>query len=273
VAERLAALPGGVDVEIVTITTEGDRSSAAPLGPGIFVKEIEEALRRGAIDAAVHSLKDLPAVVATDLALAAILPRHDPRDALVSRKARRIADLPQGALVATGSPRRRAQILHARPDLHAVDVRGNVDTRVRKLDEGRFDALVLAVAGLARLGIADAPSAPIPTDLCLPAPGQGAIVVETRAAGAAVRDLVARLDDAGTRACVTAERAFLAALGAGCMAPAAALATIEARALVLDAMVADPDGRRMRRERATGPASEAAGLGDAIGQRLRETTG
>jgi hydroxymethylbilane synthase len=275
VAERLGRAWPGLVVDIVVIKTEGDRSTdmlrPASFGKGIFVKEIEDALLRGTIDLAVHSLKDLPTETPPGLELAAIPERHDARDALVCRSARRVEDLPNGALVATGSPRRRCQLLHARKDLRFVPVRGNVDTRLRKLDDGEFDALVLAVAGIERLGLTDAPYAPIPFSLCLPAPGQGALAIETRADDAATRGRVTPLGHPATARCVAAERGFLAALGAGCLAPAGALATIAGNTLVLDAMVGTPDGTAQRRARSEGAVGDAEALGEALARRLRES--
>jgi hydroxymethylbilane synthase len=275
VAERLGRAWPGLVVDIVVIKTEGDRSTdmlrPASFGKGIFVKEIEDALLRGTIDLAVHSLKDLPTETPPGLVLAAIPTRHDARDALVCRLARRVEDLPHGALVATGSPRRRCQLLHARKDLRFVPVRGNVDTRLRKLDDGEFDALVLAVAGIERLGLTDAPYAPIPFSLCLPAPGQGALAIETRADDATTRGHVMPLGHLATERCVAAERGFLAALGLGCLAPAGALATIAGNTLVLDAMVGSPDGTAQRRARIEGSAGDAEALGEALAQRLRES--
>jgi hydroxymethylbilane synthase len=275
VAERLGRAWPGLVVDIVVIKTEGDRSTdmlrPASFGKGIFVKEIEDALLRGTIDLAVHSLKDLPTETPPGLELAAIPERHDARDALVCRSARRVEDLPNGALVATGSPRRRCQLLHARKDLRFVPVRGNVDTRLRKLDDGEFDALVLAVAGIERLGLTDAPYAPIPFSLCLPAPGQGALAIETRADDAATRGRVTSLGHPATARCVAAERGFLAALGAGCLAPAGALATIAGNTLVLDAMVGTSDGTAQRRARSEGAVGDAEALGEALARRLRES--
>lgn len=271
-ASRLTAHWPGVTVDIVVIKTEGDRSADAPLtdsrGQGVFVKEIEEALAAEKIDLAVHSLKDLPTATPARLSIAAIPRRHDPRDALVCKTAARVEDLPPGARVATGSPRRRCQLLLARQDLKFSPVRGNVDTRLAKLDDGLFDALILAVAGIERLGLTGVPYAPIPPSTCLPAPGQGALAIETRAADEETRRLVLPLDDKETAACVAAERAFLAALGAGCLAPAGALGSTDGGALLLEAMVGSPDGRDQRRGRVEGGLDEAEALGGALAARL-----
>lgn len=277
VAARLAARWPGLEVPLTIIKTEGDQRIDVPLtasgGKGVFVKEIEDALLDGTIDLAVHSLKDLPTDTPDGLALAAIPSRHDARDALVAKGIARVADLPQGALVATGSPRRQCQLLHVRPDLRFTLVRGNVDTRLRKLERGEFDALILAVAGIERLGLTDAPYAPIPLDLCLSAPGQGALALETRADDTHARRWVEALNDPATAAAVAAERAFLAALGAGCLAPAAAHARVEGDALAMDAMIGHPNGRELRRDSIAGSAAEASALGAAIASRLLRAGG
>jgi hydroxymethylbilane synthase len=182
-------------------------------------------------------------------------------------------DLPAGAVVATGSPRRRCQLKHARRDLQFTLVRGNVDTRLRKLEEGRFDALILAVSGIERLGLTRAPYAPIPYSLCLPAPGQGALAIEIRADDATTRGRVQVLDDPQTAACVAAERAFLAALGAGCLAPAGALAILAADSLTLDAILGYPDGRSLVRDRVHGAPEDADALGATLARRILEAGG
>ncbi len=277
VADRLRAAWPGLVVESVIIKTEGDLRTDVPLtasfGKGVFVKEIEDSLLAGTIDLAVHSLKDLPTETPEGLVLAAIPSRHDPRDALVCRKTASVMDLPANALVATGSPRRRCQLLHARRDLRFTLVRGNVDTRLRKLEEGRFDALILAVSGIERLGLREIPYAPIPYSLCLPAPGQGALAIEIRADDATTRRHVHVLDDPETASCVAAERAFLAALGAGCLAPAGALATIASDTLTLEAMVGYPDGRSVERDRVHGAPKDAEALGAALARRLLDVGG
>ena len=277
VAERLRGAWPGLGVDVVIITTEGDRrpgaARTANFGRGIFVKEIEDALLAGTIDLAVHSLKDLPTETPAGLALAATPKRHDPRDALVSRQAGRVADLPAKARVATGSPRRRCQLLHARRDLRFMPLRGNVDTRIRRLDEGRFDALILAVSGIERLGLTDAPYAPIPVSVCLPAPGQGALAIEIRADDAPTRHLVGPLDDPETAGCVAAERGFLAELGAGCLAPAGALATVAGGTLALEAMVGYPDGSSVLRDRLEGTPGDGETLGAALARRLLDAGG
>ncbi len=277
VADRLREESPFLDVELQIIATAGDQkadlSLASSSGQGLFVREIETALLNGTIDLAVHSLKDLPTETPAGLKLSAILKRHDPRDALVSRSSRSIYDLKPGARIGTGSPRRRCQVLHARADISVLPVRGNVDTRLRKLEEGQFDALILAVAGIERLGLTAAPYAPIPVSVCLPAPGQGALAIETRVDDEATREQVAFLHDAATASCVAAERSFLASLGAGCMAPAGALGTIAGQTLGLEAMVGYPDGRSLKRDRVEGALSEAERLGAELAHRLFDAGG
>jgi hydroxymethylbilane synthase len=268
-----------VDVELVGVTTEGDRSARTdtPLetsgGTGVFVAELRSRLLTGDVDLAVHSLKDLPTAAAPGLAVAAIPPREDPRDALVARDRLRLADLPAGARVGTGSPRRAAQLRAARPDLDVRPLRGNVDTRLRKVADGALDAIVVAAAGLARLGrLADA-SELLGADVMLPAPGQGALAVECRAADldGPLRELAGLLDDAETRATVAAERSLLADLEAGCTAPVGALATLQpGQRLQLVAAVVSVDGSTALRRSATGPAAAADELGRRLAAELLE---
>jgi len=271
-AARLAAAHPGLAVELVVLKTEGDRFSEARLsasgGRGVFVKEIQEALLSGKIDLGVHSLKDLPTEPATGTAIAAILERADPRDALVSQGGGDLGSLRRGALLGTGSPRRRGQIAAARPDVAFAELRGNVDTRVRKVAAGELDAVVLAVAGLTRLGIDGALWSPIPTEICLPAPGQGAIAIETRAEDGPTRGLVEALDHGATAKAVIAERAYLAALGAGCLAPAGAYARLEGDRLVLDAVVATADGTRAVRDGGAGSPADPVALGWAVAEKI-----
>ncbi len=268
VAGLLETAHAGTSVEIRVIKTEGDQRTDLPLtvvgGKGVFVKEIEEALLAREIDLAVHSLKDLPTEQPRGLAVTAVLARHDPRDALLSPEGWDLASLPRGATVATGSPRRRCQLMRRRADLEMTLVRGNIDTRIRKLREGRFAAMMLAMAGLERLGLREVPAIPLPPEVCLPAPGQGALAIESRAGDPPVEDAVRVLDDAATRASVVAERAFLAGLGGGCLAPAAALAVVRDGVLRLEAMVGDPDGAREIRRAATGAPEAAETIGAAL---------
>ncbi len=234
-------------VTIVPIRTSGDRVTQGSLadagGKGLFAKEIEEALASGAIDFAVHSLKDLPTLLPAGLAIVCHLPRADPRDALVAGGGiASIAALPPGAMVGTASVRRKAQLLHARPDLAIVPMRGNVGTRLAKLVAGEVAATLLAVAGLKRLGRDDCISAVLTPEEMLPAVGQGVIAIEIREDDSRVRDWLAPIDVAATALCATAERALLAVLDGSCRTPIAALARLDGGALVLDAMVIRPDG-------------------------------
>lgn len=271
VAALLRAAHPGIEIEELILHTEGDRRTEQALsllgGKGVFVKEIEEALLEERIDLAVHSMKDMPTALPEGLGFAAVPRRHDARDALLTAEGGDLESLAQGALVATGSPRRRAQLLALRPDLRMIEIRGNVDTRVRKLKEGQCAAMVLALAGIERLGI-DVPRAPLPLTVCVPAVGQGALALETRAGDARTRALVQVLDHPETAWAVAAERAFLAHLGGGCLAPAAAHAIVQDGALVLDGVVADPDGSCALREREAGPVAQAIALGERLASRL-----
>lgn len=255
---------GGTDVELVTIRTSGDAhvgSLAAVGGKGLFVKEIEEALLDGRIDLAVHSLKDLPAELPAGLAVVATPPREDPRDALVTTAGHALAGLPARTRVGTSSLRRRAQLLARRSDLRIVDLRGNVDTRLAKLAAGEIEAVVIAVAGLNRLGLAPRGVRPLERDELLPAIGQGALAIEARADDAAVAAVVRPLDDVATASCVAAERAFLVAVGGDCQTPLAAHAEVVGTRLCLRALVAEVDGSRVLTETADAEAREAADLG------------
>jgi hydroxymethylbilane synthase len=261
-------------VRLERIRTSGDRLSEDPLGPaggkGLFVKEIEEALLDGRIDLAVHSLKDVPADLPAGLTLGAFPRREDARDVLVTRTGATLDALPEGATLGTGSLRRQAQLLDLRPDLKVVPLRGNVDTRLRKLDAGDVDAIVLAAAGLRRLGLDARITEFLPPERLLPAIGQGALAIELRErdlaadVGAAVR----HLDHAETRAAVLAERAFLRRLGGDCQTPVAAHAGIAAGRLALRAVVASTDGARVVRGEAGGDVSRAEALGAGLAEDL-----
>ena len=262
-AERL-----DVRVELVEIATRGDHSDE-PLaqigGTGVFVSALREALLRQEIDAAVHSLKDLPTMPAGGLAIGAVPEREDPRDVLVARGGLTLAELPTGAMVGTGSPRRAAQLRAVRADLEVTDVRGNVDTRLRRVAEGAYDAVVLARAGLARLNRLDAVTEVFDPLQMTPAPGQGALAIECRADDAATLSMLEPLDHSDTRAAVTAERALLSALEAGCTAPVGALADvaddIDGPELYLRALVVSVDGSRAVRMSTTGAVGDADSLG------------
>jgi hydroxymethylbilane synthase len=308
VAARIAELCPEVAVELVIIKTEGDLRQDRPLsamgGRGVFVKAIEDALLEGQADAAVHSLKDMPSELPPGLVLAALPEREDPRDVLVlpagssgesihrrdAEKGRLCASseaggenpnsveltlpLAHGAKVGTSGPRRRAVLLHGRPDLCLADVRGNLDTRLRKLDAGEYDALILAAAGLRRMGWAERISFPLPVEWSVPAVGQGALAVETRAGETRLIEQLSGLDHAPTRVCVTAERAALARLRGGCTVPFGAHATLSDEPtgrppiLTIHGMIADPDGTRLIRQSLSGPASDPAALGTRLAESL-----
>ena len=266
VSAQLAAL--GYECRIEIIKTTGDKITDVPLAKvgakGLFTKEIEEALLDGRADLAVHSLKDLPTELPEGLVLAAVPEREDPRDAVVGK---RLADLPAGARVGTSSLRRSAQLRKLRPDLVIESVRGNVDTRLRKLDEGQYDAILLAAAGLKRLGWGDRIAEILDADTMCSAVGQGALAIETRASGAGF-DAVQAMDHADTHAAVKAERGVLGALGGGCQVPIGAYATVEGGKLRLLGLVASPEGDEVIRCELEGVASEAESLGRALGNEL-----
>ncbi|HEY0378036.1 MAG TPA: hydroxymethylbilane synthase [Pyrinomonadaceae bacterium] len=265
------------EVSIEIIKTTGDVLKDASLtaigGKGVFTKELEEALLDGRIDVAVHSLKDLPTVLPEGLKIAAITEREDARDALILRagfevERPSIGSLPAGAAVGTSSPRRISQLKHLRPDLTVKELRGNVDTRLRKLDAGDYDAIILASAGLRRLGLAERISAPVETEEMLPAVGQGALGIETRAADEETVRMVAAVNDEGTCAACTAERALLRELGGGCQLPIAAHAVVKDRRLTLSGLVAAPSGKTVIRDSVEGASSSAEQLGIDLARRL-----
>ena len=261
----------GLNVEITVIKTSGDRFVDRTIqslgGKGIFTKEIEDALLSGEVDLAVHSMKDLPTEVPEGLAIAAVPQREDARDVLVSRNNNRLKDLPKGAQIATGSLRRRSQILNYRSDLAVIPIRGNVDTRLQKLFEQGLDAIVLAAAGLKRLGREGRITEYLTDDICLSAVAQGALAIETRDDELS-RQSVAFLHHDPSFTEVTAERAFLWKLGGGCHVPVAARAVIDGELLNLTGMVAEADGRRLCRDRIAGPKGQAAALGIQLAERL-----
>jgi hydroxymethylbilane synthase len=268
------AAPGAI--EIAAIRTTGDAIQDRPLaeagGKGLFVKEIEEALLAGRIDAAVHSMKDMPTVQPAGLAIAAFLPREDVRDVLIANDAQRIADLKRGAIVGTSALRRKAQLLHLRPDLEIVNFRGNVDTRLAKLKAGQADATVLALAGLKRLGLVT--GTPVPEEEILPAVGQGAVCIECRADDARTRGWLAAIDHAPTATCVAAEHAMLAVLDGSCRTPIAGHAVLEASgALHLRGLIAKPDGSELIAGERRGPSSDAERLGRDLGEELQRRGG
>jgi hydroxymethylbilane synthase len=272
VAMLLRHAHAGLDVELVPMSTKGDRiqdrSLAAIGGKGLFIKELEAALEEHRADIAVHSMKDVPGELPDGLLIAAVLPRADPRDALLSAHAERLEDLPLGARVGTSSLRRQAQLLSARPDLRIEALRGNVDTRVRRLDDGGLDAIILACAGLIRLGWESRITARLDPRTCLPAVGQGVIGIECRVDDAHSRLLLQVLNDPPTRAALDAERAFAHRLGGSCQSPIAAHARLDGNGLTLDGLVAEPDGSRLLRDSITGGADESLRLGDELADRL-----
>jgi hydroxymethylbilane synthase len=279
--EPALSAQGAVKIEI--IQTSGDRFLERSLndigGKGLFTKEIEEALLGGAIDIAVHSMKDMPTVLPDGLVIGAMLPREDPRDVMMSPIARAVNALPKNAIIGSASLRRRAQLLHLRPDLQVELLRGNVQSRLRKLDEGQFTATLLAVAGLKRLSLLEKYEGTLATilstDIMLPAVAQGAIGIECRSDNQPILDLLERANDQATTICVRAERAMLRVLDGSCRTPIAALATIEAKTnlLQIDGLVATPDGSRIERQQLTGALADGAALGQELGEVLRKTIG
>jgi hydroxymethylbilane synthase len=264
-------------VEIVTIRTTGDRVQDRLLaeigGKGLFVKEIEEALIAGHIDLAVHSLKDLETWLPEGLAITCVLTRDDPRDAFLSTKAANLAALPEGARIGTASLRRQAQLLRQRPDLTIVPIRGNVNTRIRKLDSGEIDALVLALCGLKRLGKAELATEILSREIMLPAVGQGALALECRAADEVLRQLLDALHDPRTAACVGAERAMLAALDGSCRTPIAGHAELDGDRLMVEGLLLKPDGGSEIRDHREGTMANAEALGTELGRTLRDRAG
>jgi hydroxymethylbilane synthase len=279
VRERLAAALGrpADTIELKIIRTTGDTIIDRPLaeegGKGLFTKEIEEALIRGDIDLAVHSAKDMPTFLPKGLILAACLEREDPRDVFISAKAKNIAALPQGAKVGTASLRRQAIMKRARPDLEVAPLRGNVETRLRKLDDGEADAIILALAGLRRLGLEGRATRIMSADEFLPAAGQGAIASETREDDAETRALLAKIDHSDTSTAVAAERAFLAVLDGSCKTPIGAHAIIEGETLRFRGLIARPDGSAAHDIAATGARSDAVQIGESCARELKQRAG
>ncbi|MDQ6885924.1 MAG: hydroxymethylbilane synthase [Gemmatimonadota bacterium] len=276
VREELSRHHPWLRVDVLRITTRGDILIDQPLASlgerGLFVSEIEESLRHGRIDLAVHSAKDLPSRLPDDMRIGAWLARADAADALVTMAGRDVWALPSGSRVGTSSPRRSCQLRALRSDLRLLDVRGNVDTRMRKLESGEYDALVLAVAGLDRLGLVDGRVWRFPPDVMIPAPGQGALAIEVTASGTDVAELLAPLDDAVTAAAVVAERAFLAAVAGGCSTASAAFAQVTQDGLVLRAMIGAGDGRLVKGER-VGSSDAGVTLARALAEELLQRGG
>jgi len=264
----------GVELEIVIIRTSGDKfqqASFSQIGTkGVFIKELEDALLEGRIDLAVHSMKDLPTEMPEGLTIAAIGKREDVRDALLSSSGATLASLPQGSRVGTSSLRRQSQLLYARRDLRLLELRGNVDTRIEKLRRGDYDAIVLAKAGLDRLGLSGNISQVLPHDVSLPAAGQGAIGIEARKGDAETLRVLTALEDEETRSAVTAERSALAGLGGGCQVPIGAWGRVEGGRLALDVAVLSPDGMQRMWEKDSGSLEEAEAIGKRIAKKLRD---
>lgn len=262
-----------VEIQVVPIKTKGDKLLDVPLAKigdkGLFIKELEQALLDKRIDLAVHSMKDLPTEIAAGLAIGAMTRRHDPRDVLISRDQVPFYRLKPGARIGTSSLRRRAQLLHARPDLDIEDLRGNLHTRLLKMEDRELDAIVLAAAGVERLGWQDKITEKLDIDLCLPAVGQGSIGLEVRQNDEFIHKLIQAAGDKETENCVLAERALLRALEGGCQVPLGALAVIDKEILVLEAMVASLDGVAMIRDRLVGDPANAEELGLLLAQKLK----
>jgi hydroxymethylbilane synthase len=276
---RLAAAHA-LDADAITlevIRTTGDRIHDRPLteagGKGLFTKEIEEALIAGAIDLAVHSAKDMPTILPPGLRIAGVLEREDARDVFISRKAKTLGELPRGARVGTASLRRQALVKRLRPDLAVVPMRGNVETRLRKLDAGEVDAIVLALAGLKRLGLAEAATAVLPVEEFLPAVGQGIIAIEARGDDERTLDLVLAVSHAATAAALTAERAFLAVLEGSCRTPIAGYAAVAGGQLAFRGLIAKPDGSEVIETQRQGAVTAAVRLGAEAGRELKQRAG
>jgi hydroxymethylbilane synthase len=274
VRDALRAHHPGLVVELVVIKTTGDKILDTPLakigGKGLFIKELEQAMLEGRADLAVHSMKDVPVELPPDLHIAALLSREDPRDCLLARNGGDLAALPPGAIVGTSSLRRRSQLRALRPDLDLRELRGNVNTRIGRLEAGDFDAIVLALAGMKRLGLDHHVTAAFGTDALLPAIGQGVIGIECRRGDQRIEALVAALDDPHARDVIGAERALNATLQGGCQVPIAGHAELHGDELSIRGLVASLDGREFVRAAARGPRAQAAALGEQVGQELLE---
>lgn len=271
---RLQALHPGLTVELVKFVTQGDKILDTPLakigGKGLFVKELENALLDGRADLAVHSMKDVPMDLPDNLMLAVICERENPFDAFVSNQYLTLDDLPQGARLGTSSLRRKSQIQAYRPDLTIIDLRGNVGTRLGKLDAGEYDAIILATAGLKRLQLESRIKQILPADLSLPAVGQGALGLECRSNDQAVLTLIAPLSDPATNICIRAERAFNRTLQGGCQVPIAGFAVLENNQLTMQGRVGSPDGQQLLKAEISGAPEQAEQLGQQLAQRLLE---
>lgn len=277
VAARLREAYPDLTVELLPVSTRGDEILDMPLaeigGKGLFIRELEYLIREGRADMAVHSLKDMPAELPPDFTLAAVTDREDPRDAFVSLKYRSIAELPAGAKVGTSSLRRQSQLLHRRSDLRIESLRGNVQTRLRKLDEGQYDAVILAAAGLKRLGLGDRIGSYLSTEESIPAAGQGVMAVEARKDDAELREMLAFLHNEKVASCIAAERAFLGRVGGDCKVPAGAFAEAEGERIRVDAFISSEDGKRFYRRFVSGPIAEAETLGASVAGALLDDGG
>lgn len=278
IMERLQERYPDVLIEKKLMTTKGDKILDAPLakigGKGLFTKELETAMLEGEIDIAVHSLKDMPVVVPEGLVITAITEREHPGDALVSLHYESFEELPQGAKVGTSSLRRKAQILHVRPDLDIHDLRGNVNTRLKKMVDEKFDAIILAVAGLKRLGFEDLINEELPKTLCLPAVGQGALAIETREDDEEIREMLSFLNDDDTRACTLAERAFLSTVEGGCQVPVGVYAiSPAAEKIKIEAVIASLDGKTLYRDSMEGALSDGEVIGRKLAMKLLDDGG
>lgn len=274
VVEAIQRIEPAIGCEIQVIRTHGDEWPGMDVsqfeGQGVFVRRIEAELLKGTIHVAVHSFKDMPSLATEGLIIAAFPPRDDPRDALITRSGAGLADLPRGAIVGTGSPRRRALLLEARPDLHVRPIRGNVDTRLRRLAEGDLDGVALAAAGLERLGRAGEITERLDPTVFIPAVGQGILAIQVRAADGRV-ELLHALDDGQTRVCAAAERAVAVEVGAGCQEPIGAYARIVSGRLEIDACIAPKDGQRVHRAHEEGGPADAVEIGARLGASLRRS--
>lgn len=277
IAERLRNEHKGLTVELKTMTTKGDRILDVPLakigGKGLFTKELETEILAGKVDLAVHSLKDMPTELPEGLTLAALTTRAEVKDAFVSEKYNSLAELPKGARVGTSSLRRKAQLLHLRPDLEIADLRGNVDTRLKKLKDGEYDAIILAAAGLTRLGLADAIKELIPTDKLIPAVGQGILAIEAREGDEETLSLLKFLNDEESEAAAKAERAFLARVEGGCQVPVGVHATVKEGEIIVGALIASLDGKELYKDIKKDKAQNCVRVGEELAEELLNAGG
>lgn len=277
IAMTLESKYPNIRVDLVHVTTKGDKILDSPLskigGKGLFTKELEIQMLEGKIDLAVHSLKDVPVQIPDEFTIAAVTKRTDPFDAFVSNKYKSLNELPQGAKIGTSSLRRRAQLLAIRPDLQIENLRGNVNTRLQKLDDGNFDALILAAAGLKRLGYQSKIVEILSPDVMLPAVGQGALAIETLKNNFKICEMLKFLDDKNTRAVTITERAFLRVVEGGCQVPVGVYAQIEGNKITADAVIASLDGKKIIRDKISGPIEEAEYIGEDLATKLLYTGG